>query len=336
MALIWADGFDHWGSVAAARDCYSTIGNSFSFVAGRTASCLRMTSYSQTLVRSLVLADEIVFGAAVYLEGPADTSSQYQPVICFVGPGIGAQLNNNYGVQIIHMTGINQGGPIKATSSPNLWAVGTWFYIEAKAKRNGANYDVAVRLNGSTILEYSGAFTNAQISALQVSQSFADMRLDDFYICDATGAINNTFLGDRRMRTLKPVADVAGEQDWTPNTGTSGYTQIDDVPAASNYIQATAAGDVSKFEIGPDLPANTSNIAALVIFQRAIKSDNGTATVVAGLENANGTYSAPAFNPLDTAAAYQINPAIAELDGGGYYWDYNTVNNTKLTVTRTA
>lgn len=332
MALVWADGFDHWGSAANARNCYTSFvdqgGTTFNTSVARTGACRFFGSNNGNIVRAINSPPtELIAGAAFRATG-IGTSFGATTGFLAMG-GISVFMNNLYGFTT------NVGGLV---SAPNLWAVDTWFYLELRVKLNGANDEIEVRLNGTTIISGTGnysASTTIDSVASGRSSGAAQYYMDDFYICDKSGANNNDFLGDRRMRTIFPASDSA-PQDWTEASGTDAWAMLDNVPANNaQYVQATAAGQVSKFGMGPALPGNTSNIAALVVFQRSIKSDNGGAAVTFGIENTNGTVTGAAQNPLDTTDSYGITPDIFELDGGGFYWDYNTVNNSELVLTRT-
>lgn len=338
MSLIWADGFDHWGSTDNALNCYARVGNLIN-AAGtpRTGPYCASGNWARILSAA---KDEIYVGIAFRLEGLPGVvynnvlvGLNYNSANTPSGGYISA--NNQRGLQLC------TGGDTVLLSSPNnIWAQGLWNYLEVYFKTNGAGTKkIEVRLNGTTVMKSDDlpAMTGGPITSIGFHSAFGGsvtQYLDDFWINDTAGAINNGFIGDRRMRTLLANADALPQQ-WLPNTGTTGYTQIDDVPAAGNYIQATAPGQVSKFEFGPDLPANTANIAGLVCFQRSVKSDAGSGTLTVGVENANGTITGSAKNPVLTVG-YGINPDVFELDGGGFYWDYNTVNNSKFVLSRTA
>lgn len=330
MTLVWADGFDHWGSAANALNCYAEIIGPFTDAGARTGSCLAPATTAgarNNMRRSLNPSNFYVAGIAAKYAA-SSTAQRF---------GFSTDNNSNFTIE----PNANKGFTIRGTgittfdSAPNLWAGDTWIYIELKVQVGTV---LVAKVNGTIFANISLPANTSKINNVYCStlNAITQVYYDDFYVCDNVGALNNDFLGNRRMRTLFATGDVAGEQDWNPNTGTTGYTQIDDVPAAANYIQGGFVGAVSRFTMGPALPANTSNIAALVVFQRSIKSDNGTATQEVSLFNSNGEKRGANFNPLDTAASYAINPDIHELDGGGFYWDYNSVNNTQISIGRVA
>lgn len=191
-----------------------------------------------------------------------------------------------------------------------------------------------VRLNGNVIFARNDInISNGQISGIYASEGLNGFRfyLDDFYILDTTGPENNTFLGDRRMRTLLVQTDDA-PQEWVSSTGGSAAAILDNVPPTADYIAADGAGDVSKFGLGEQLPFNTSDIAGVVVFGRTMKSDSGSAAVSLGIENANGVVTATEIEPLITA---EVRERVFQKGPGNLPWTKPTLDNAKLVLTRT-
>lgn len=144
---------------------------------------------------------------------------------------------------------------------------------------------VEVRVNGVTVISLAdvntGAAGCAQVamlhhtvgSGLPAVSLTADM--DDLFCYDNTGSFNNSFLGDRRVITLKPNANTA-EADWTPVGAATGYEAIDDVApdGDTTYISSATVGDISEFQY-ENMPAGISNIAAVVAVNMSRKTDAG-------------------------------------------------------------
>jgi hypothetical protein len=77
---------------------------------------------------------------------------------------------------------------------------------------------VQARLDGTQVPGFTGYTRNtgtAEIATVRFSNHFVAsgtrhlLRLDDVYLCDASGSRNNDFLGDVRVATLRPNADTA-------------------------------------------------------------------------------------------------------------------------------
>jgi hypothetical protein len=45
----------------------------------------------------------------------------------------------------------------------------------------------------------------ATVARIQVWGRGSDNAIDDLYVCDSTGSTNNTFLGDVRVDTVRPI-----------------------------------------------------------------------------------------------------------------------------------
>jgi len=72
---------------------------------------------------------------------------------------------------------------------------------------------------------------------------------DDFYVCDATGSVNNNFLGDRRVITIFPNADTADE-DFALSTGSDSFALLDDngLDDDTTYVESATVTDRDLFD----------------------------------------------------------------------------------------
>jgi Concanavalin A-like lectin/glucanases superfamily len=112
----------------------------------------------------------------------------------------------------------NWGGTVLATGAAAGRAItgSVWVYLELRATTDPTAGAFEVRVDGETWVAATGQNTrntaNSSVDSVALGWSYypggggptADY--DDLYVCDATGATHNDFLGDVRVQTLRPTA----------------------------------------------------------------------------------------------------------------------------------
>ena len=89
-----------------------------------------------------------------------------------------------------------------------------WFFLEIGATVSTTAGQVTVRINGNVVLSLTGQNLQSTVNAYINNIAFyGAMLIDDLYLCDATTGPGtypcNTFLGDKRVRTVYPSANVS-------------------------------------------------------------------------------------------------------------------------------
>jgi hypothetical protein len=138
--------------------------------------------------------------------------------------------------------------------------------------------------------------------------------IDDFWVCDDTGGVNDTFLGDCRVQCLFP--DGAGASSgWTPLSGTN-FSNVDDsVPDNdTTYVSTGAAGTIDTYSM-QNLAATTGSVKAVQTVIDARKDDSGTRTIAPVFHIGASDYVGSNQNIMTTYAmflqVYQVSPATA-------------------------
>lgn len=143
------------------------------------------------------------------------------------------------------------------STSTDVLGTNNWYYIELKLTiDNSGSYEL--RLDGVNVLSASGVdtknITNTSVANMFVFSGYpaaggdsgmiADASaLDDIYICDSTGSVNNDFLGPCRVAAIFPDGDQA--VDFSPSTGADNYAlvggtgELDD----AEYVQSSTPTD---------------------------------------------------------------------------------------------
>ncbi len=215
------------------------------------------------------------------------------------------------------LTIVNNANTLIAGATAGIIAAGNWYRVELKFNfgTTTSNGTAELRVYGTAVHTVTGqAFFRAGGSALLSFRNdvveLADAWIDDLVILDTAGSQNNNFLGDMRIDAVRPSADTV-TASWTPNSGSTGYTQIDDPLGASDgdstYIQSTTAAQKSEFEM-TSLPGSSITIAAVQTRLKTRRSNAGPRTYRSYI-NSGGTPSNGVTLPSQAA----------------YTWDYNGV-----------
>ena len=225
---------------------------------------------------------------------------------------------------VFHLGSLTSGTPLVCTSKSGT----TWNFtpVIASGEAWGA---------GQIITTYAASASCDSIGFSALGSGYAVGAIDDLYVIDTTGAQNNTFLGDVRITSLPPTGDGA-DSGWTPNTGSTHYTQVNESPLDydTSYVNATAAGQSDTYTF-PAVPSINGTIAAVQIRDYA-KSDSGGTDKLQGIARVAGTdYLAPAgdqfihavYTGLDSI--FELNPAT------GLPWALAEVNAAQFGQKRT-
>jgi hypothetical protein len=163
------------------------------------------------------------------------------------------------------------------------------------------------------------------------------LTVDDFYMCDPTGAQNNSFLGNTRILSQPPTGD-GSDLNWTPSSGTAHWSLVNAYPInyGATEVTATAAGNQDTYTY-PALPG-LGNFTIMRAMQTAVYCESqggGGANTIAGLVNIAGTNYPGSAQP--TPAVWQRVATIFELDPAtGLAWTGPNANGAQFGQKRTA
>ncbi|MER2623700.1 MAG: hypothetical protein ABTS22_07140, partial [Accumulibacter sp.] len=172
-------------------------------------------------------------------------------------------------------------GTLLATSV-NALPILTWNYIEVKLTiaDSGGNWEV--RVNESTWLNFTGdtkqSTTLSTATRIQIWGRGSDNGIDDLYICDGTGSANNSFLGDVRIDTVRPIG-AGNYSEFSKQGSASNWDNLDDttLDSDSTYNYSNTVGQRDTLDCG-NLPAITGGIFGVQVNMAARKDDAGGRT----------------------------------------------------------
>ena len=235
MALLWADGFENYGtSVGSAPSPAGIMARKYGVIAYEDIRHLiragRVSGYAVGHLADdagyfgqvgLTYNDTVVLGVAYYFTG---IGTNY-PIRLYDGTTQGVSLYKYSDGELGVTRGT--GTELKRTSGLRL-APYHWYYIELKVKcATSGTYEL--RVGGVTVASGTG---NTKLGAHDYHDGFRFSgggpagTFDDLYFLDASGTTNNDFLGNVCVVTARP--DAAGDStQWTPDSG-SNYARVNE------------------------------------------------------------------------------------------------------------
>lgn len=359
MALLWCDGFDHYGTdkTNMTDGAWAELGSSHVTISGvnpRTGT----NSMQMNTTSALPGANRRVLGGAKTTVGlgsawwfsnlPTSTARLYG----FRDAANAVQLTIT--LQSTGIISVERGGStfLGDSVTPAVTAE-AYTHIEAQVtmgEGSPATGEVEVRVNGVTVVSLVGVDTietaNPETSQVTIgpfgstpgdaSTGITTLYYDDLFCYDDTGAHNNDFIGDRRVVTLFPDADTA-QADWSWNIGPNAFSTINDIipDDDTTYIFANPGGSpspVSEFDM-QDLPVGVTAISGVLVVNRMRKTDAGVADVTPGIVSGSSE-KIGATHALTEAYTYYHEVVEVDPDTAAPFTP-TALNAAKLKVDRT-
>jgi hypothetical protein len=219
MSLLFCDSFDHddtlsgWIHTAAVA------------IGGRNGKCLQVDASENCRRIGWDDAQTVIVGFALKL-------SALDLCVCNFWNDTTAQVGLY--VRSDGLLSVRRGDfpGTEIGISTRAIGIGIWYYVEIKVliSNTGA---VEVRVNGDAWIKETGvdtqytSFSSANVFNVQSVAGAGTFYVDDVYIADTEGEINNDFLGDVRVKCLFPNG-TGTSNTWHPHTANN-YTLVDDV-----------------------------------------------------------------------------------------------------------
>ena len=153
---------------------------------------------------------------------------------------------------------------------------------------------------------------------------------DDLYFLDATGSVNNDFLGNMRVSTLRPNASGDITQ-FTPDSG-SNYARVNESQYdTTSYVQTTVSTNEDLYNYD-DLSVIATNIKGIQISTVAELTDANSYSLYTHCKS-NGTDNSDTGQGL-TANSYTLKTRMLEGDPGNANaaWTQTTVNAAQFGI----
>jgi hypothetical protein len=214
-----------------------------------------------------------------------------------------------------------------------------WNHVEWRLLNSTSAGIIEVRVNGVGWLSLAGVntrllggdFKSYGIGAPFIERNRLAADFDDFYIANAAGTMNNTWIGDARVDTLRPTGPGANT-GFTPTPAGANWQNVDEADTdLTDYVQSTATGQRDTYAYA-DLPAMaTPSILGVQAVSIARKTDAGAANLKHVVRVGSINYPDATAQPLlQLAGAYltlwERNP------NGNVAWTESAVNNAEFGV----
>lgn len=284
MALKWMEGFEGYGTTISSADellrkWRNSTGAVPSLETGRTSgySYRAGSSAASMSLQTAIIADNetciIGFGFK------ASTLSTRSILFIYDEDGTEKFVLGVTSAGALATSCTGSGHSINDTTADGLIVVDTWYYIEVKVVFNSSSGSQLVHIDGAPVISETGIDTIAGTSdaewrfvAFQGAFQTNTFYFDDIYICDGSGSVNNSMLGDCRIIGIFPESD-ATPNEFDPSSGSDHFDLVNDPSMSeSDYLEGDA-GDAESFNY-TDL-GTSGSVLGIAIVTSARKTDTG-------------------------------------------------------------
>lgn len=317
MSLLFFDGFDHYATAQMAAK-WNIDGGSIVAFGRNGGNCARgplgayrsvPASGTTYIVGAAIKPRSAVAGQRIFevMQGATDSDLQ-----CYL------RINADLTLSFL------DGAGVAWTSSWNA-TLDNWYYIELKVVLDNSVGTAEVRVDGTAVINKTSIDTQGRATAtwagLRITQGNCDV--DDLYLCDGSGSINNDFLGDCRVEALLPQTDAvtAGfNAGLTPSTGSDHGALVDEVTpnGDTDYNKGATAGLKDTYNF-PNM-ASTGDIKGVQVLLYVRKTDQVTKTLRPVVRHAGtdypGTTVTAAIGFEYKRQLYETNPGTSAVFTG--------------------
>jgi len=343
MAMLFMDSCDHYTSAEILKKWLSgglTMGTPGRRGVGGLAilnnyCCVDLTGHNGTVVMgaavyfNYTLSNTFVMtvaGATNLMQAGIRTNALGGFDVCRAAPANAGVTMPEWLAQYGTKLGATRNGVVQ---------LGVWYYIEAKIVIHDSAGSVIIHVNGvnepTTANDCSsgqdtlasGTVENAVLGHMGSSWNSS---IDDVYMLDTSGSVNNDFLGDVRVDAHYPVTPDGTNHDWTPSTGSDNYAVVDDPTAnttdynSTNTLNATDTFNLNHLKsVGGTIKA----VQALIYHARA---DAGPSSALAPVMISDVTTDVGA-TVASSAGSYIYTRKVYDQDPHGpAAWDETAFN----------
>jgi hypothetical protein len=263
MALLWVEGCENFGTTIDAaptpagvvmRKYAGTPSEAVMLIksgrlGGLSLRCHSTGSYMQPA--NLTTNATMILGVALYIEVIGNGNHQAIAFYDETTLGINIRIKTDGEIKLL------RGSTLLATTSGLGLTTAAWYYIELKVLCNTTVGTYELKVDGITVLSATGANTQAGGHAYHTTFRLGQYdaqggieRFDDIYCLDGSGSVNNDFLGNKRVATIRP--NEAGDSaQFTPSAGNN-YECVDEVVSDDNttYVEDSVSGEKDLYGYG--------------------------------------------------------------------------------------
>ncbi len=310
MALRWVEGFESYSNLVQFLPFrYATfVGPNATFVPGRAIG--NALSFNGTSFATPTFSNNATWIVGFAFRNTNLGASNINMPLVDIRDATTAQLTLafNPSTKVVVLL---RGSTVLGTGT-FVMTTGAWYYIEISGFIDPTIGAVTVKVNTVSDITFSG---NTQVSinnyanninfrgpaAVGLGGAYA---IDDIYINDGSGVVNNTFLGDMKVEAVN-VLQGGDETQWGVNVLNTPNFQAVQVLNDGLYIQSNTAGNKDAYTTSA-LNRITGSIAGVSAVYWTRNTDSTVHTIQSLARISATDYFGSATSITDTAfKAYQ-------------------------------
>ena len=333
MALLWIDGFEHLAvqgaspSTSAMTRRYPGANSSSSYLtiqAGRKMGlclCYNYPSgndYYMPMTMGSSTTHVVIIGFAIKTI-PGYSGTNFLSVQPHQGNTVTLKVNSGTSSEITMTPG--SASPITTSGagiSPTIWR-----YVELKVDMSTTTWRAILRVDGNVLIDtnFSGIYTTylSRLDWYLSSGAAGATYLDDVYVCDGLGTVNNDFLGDHYVAALLPSNDQSVQWSRVGGGSTNSSTLITVGPDDdTSYVYSSSSGTQDWYPVY-QLHAFSGIIAGIQINADA-RSDSGSSAYYKTLKSGSQTIQSTVTNLTSSGSYSQTQWLVASDPSTGAAW----------------
>lgn len=341
MAELFKCSFDYFAT--------AQLGEAFegAYYPGTSTASISIGAYGRNSTNGLRIA-KAGAGAGAYVQRPVNNLATM--VLGIALKGTGGDLNlvefvDNATIQC--SVALRSDGRLEARGPGGaLIAVGSAVisstvpkFVEIKPTIHGSSGGFVINVDGVQDLDTGGnddtlATANVYATLVRLGDSSSTSAtytydIDDLYLYDTTGGVQDDFAGDHRIECLFP-SGAGSTTQFTPSTG-SNYQNVDDTTPDddSTYNSSATVGHVDTFAMG-NLSSSSGTITSITAVVRARKEDAGARTLRTRLVNSAATSTTQESGDLTPSTSYAYYRGTERLDGDGNAFVPSDINGIEV------
>lgn len=330
MAVLLVDSFDHYTTAQITRKHSAAIGAVIDTAVKRTGRASMDINLFDVLVPSHPATCICGFAFRADVE-----ASNEGTILNFMGGGFNHFLLKHMivgGVAVFQL--VKHEGTIIATSTSHHVLLGDWHYIEVKALIHSTDGTFSMRVDGVAVT-WDATMTSlvtrglgpAYVDQVRIRKAeFAQAWIDDLYIADTSGGVNDNFLGAVTVQCLLPDTDGT-LVDWA-SSGVGQAAMVDDETPDDDttYLESSTSGE--KFSNRVPLLGTTGTVKAVQVVSCAKRTGGAGPDIKNIVRNSGGTLSEGSSITPETSG-YNFHPSVFNTAPGSVAWTPALVNTSQ-------
>lgn len=336
--LLFMDGFDHSGTVAASHwTKYATQSPTGQTLNGSVVSSPTRTGIGAASLGYLgngfgrnvytIPSGTLLIAGLAFRTGGIPSSNR-----ALLGFQEGATNHIGIGMTPAGTLFVWMGSTSTVLQTgATVLAANSWYYVEFKAVINDTTGSYELRIDGISELVANGVDTKNGATGVATGfwvYSAGDPSwawyIDDLYFCDGTGLSRNDFLGAIKIETLLAQSGNGSNVGLTPSFSTDHGALVDEVPPnTADYNSGVTVGVKDTYNL-PSVTL-TGGILGVQVNLFVAKSDAGLRKVAAVVRTSGLDYDG-VDKPLSTTFSYATEVWAQKPGGAPVDWSVVDVN----------